>query len=62
MNPWLTHEGRQIYFDRIAPIDEHGNDTGCSSYRYYCANCGRDYDDYDDLADCVRDARRHTKE
>ena len=32
------------------------------TYRYWCAQCGRDQDEYEDLADCVRDARRHIKE
>ncbi len=62
MNPWLNDEGCHIYFDRIAPIDEHGTETSSPTYRYYCANCGRDHDEYEDLADCVRDARRHIEE
>ena len=62
MNPWLNDLGCHIYFDRITPIDEHGADAAPSTYRYHCAGCGRDHDEYEQLADCVRDARRHIEE
>ncbi len=62
MNPWLNREGCHIYFDRITPIDEHGQDAAEPTYRYWRAGCGRDHDEYEDLADCVRDARRHIEE
>ena len=44
------------------PIDEHGAVAAEPTYRYWCAQCGRDQDEYEDLADCVRDARRHIEE
>lgn len=62
MNPWLNDQGCHIYFDRITPIDERGAVAGESAYRYHCAGCGRDHDEYVSLADCVRDARRHIEE
>ena len=62
MNPWLNRDGCHIYFDRITPIDERGHEAAEPTYRYWCAQCGRDQDEYEDLAECVRDARRHIEE
>ena len=62
MNPWLNSDGCHIYFDRITPIDEHGNTAAEPTYRYWCVSCGRDQDEYEELADCVRNARRHIEE
>ena len=62
MSPWLNDLGCHIYFDRIMPIDEHGNTASEPTFRYWCASCGHDHDEYEELADCVRDARRQIKE
>ena len=62
MNPWLNDLGCHIYIDRITPIDAHGKDAAEPSYRCWCAHCGRDQDEYEELADCVRGARLHIEE
>jgi hypothetical protein len=59
MNPWSNENGCEIFFEELAAIDEHGADAAPSAYRYHCAACGCDRDEYKSLADCVRDARRH---
>jgi len=62
MNPWLNNEGCHIYFDRITPIDQHGQDAAEPTFRYLGDAGCRDHDEDEDIADCVRDARRHVEE
>ena len=61
MNPWINDRGCQVYFERLASIDEHGAETGYATYSWHCT-CHRSQDDYEHLPDCVRDARAHIEE
>ena len=61
MNPWSNERGCEIFFEKTAGIDEHGNETGYATYSWWCA-CNRSRDDYERLDACVRDARDHIEE
>ena len=61
VNPGLNDKGCDIHFERLASIDEHGNETGYATYSWWC-RCGLYRDDYERLYDCVHDARAHIGE
>ena len=61
MPPWINDRGCQIFFERLASIDEHGAETGYVSYSWWCT-CNRSQDDYERLPDCVESARAHIEE
>lgn len=59
--PWLNDSGCDISFEKLAAINEHGNEIGYATYSWWC-RCGLHRDDHEQLDDCVRDARAHIEE
>ena len=61
MDPWSNDKGCEIFFEELVAIDEHGNETAGQTYSRWC-RCGLHRDQYEQLSECVRDARAHIEE
>ena len=61
MNPWSNDKGCEIFFEQLAATDEHGNETARQTYSCWCRR-GLNRDLYEELSECVRDARAHIEE